>query len=329
VQQAVVEQTGVEHVEFVELQRVNRKMIFTIVMLALVTYFLLPQLADLPGIVDPVKAANWAWTPLILLGSAATYVAAATSLAGSVPDRVPPGPMVLASVGSSFASKLAPAGIGGMAVNVRFLQKQGVDEPVAVSAVGLNTIGGVVGHLTLVGVFLVWAGRDAFGSFSLPNPRWFLIALGVAAVALTITLLIPAGRRIFTERLYPVIRRSAEGVSDVLRRPGKVAMLLGGSVLVTFAYLTTLYFSVEAFGGGLPFATVGAVYLVGAAVAQAAPTPGGLGAVEAALIAGLVAAGLDNTVAVPAVFMYRLFTFWVPILPGWLSFQWLQRHEYL
>jgi undecaprenyl-diphosphatase len=106
-------------------------------------------------------------------------------------------------------------------------------------------------------------------------------------------------------------------------------MLIGGSALVTFAYLTTLYFSVEAFGGGLPFATVGAVYLVGSAVAAAAPTPGGLGAVEAALIAGLVSAGLDNTIAVPAVFMYRLFTFWVPVLPGWLSFQWLQRHEYI
>jgi undecaprenyl-diphosphatase len=106
-------------------------------------------------------------------------------------------------------------------------------------------------------------------------------------------------------------------------------MLIGGSALVTFSYLTTLYFSVEAFGGGLPFATVGAVFLVGSAVASAAPTPGGLGAVEAALIAGLVSAGLDNTIAVPAVFMYRLFTFWVPILPGWLSFQWLQRNEYI
>ena len=84
-------------------------------------------------------------------------------------------------------------------------------------------------------------------------------------------------------------------------------MLIGGSTVVTLAYLTTLYFSVEAFGGGLPFATVGAVYLVGSAVATAAPTPGGLGAMEAALIGGLVAAGLDNTdrrarrVHVPAV----------------------------
>ena len=94
------------------------------------------------------------------------------------------------------------------------------------------------------------------------------------------------------------------------------------------AYLLAVYFSIAAFGGGLPLATVGAVYLVAAAVASAAPTPGGLGALEAALISGLVAAGLDNSVAVPAVFLFRLATFWLPILPGWVCFRWLQRHDY-
>jgi undecaprenyl-diphosphatase len=129
--------------------------------------------------------------------------------------------------------------------------------------------------------------------------------------------------------LWPTVARAFDGIAVVLRRPAKLAMLLGGSILITLAYLTTLYFSVEAFGGGLAFATVGAVFLVGSAVAQAAPTPGGLGAMEAALIGGLVAAGLGNTVAVPAVFLYRLITFWLPILPGWLSFQWLQTRDYL
>jgi glycosyltransferase 2 family protein len=50
---------------------------------------------------------------------------------------------------------------------------------------------------------------------------------------------------------------------------------------------------------------------------------------EAALIAGLVSAGLDNTIVVPAVFLYRLFTFWVPILTGWFAFQWLERNDYI
>jgi len=329
IQNEVIERCGVEQVEYVQLERVSRNTIVTVVALVLATYFLFPQFADLPGIVEQVQAADWAWTPLIVFTSAMTYIAASMSLAGAIPDRLPTVPLVTASFGSSFASKLAPAGLGGMALNMRFLQKQGVDRAVAASGIGLNTVGGLVGHLSLVAVFIVWAGRDAFGSFELPDPKYFVIGLGVVAVLAVIFLLIPATRRILRDKLLPIIATAFDGVTDVLRRPSKVALLLGGSILVTFAYLTTLYFSIEAFGGGLEFATVGAVFLVGSAVAQAAPTPGGLGAVEAALIAGLVAAGLDNTVAVPAVFLYRLFTFWLPILPGWLSFQWLERHEYL
>ena len=84
-----------------------------------------------------------------------------------------------------------------------------------------------------------------------------------------------------------------------------------------------------ALGGGLPLASIGAVYLIGASVASVAPTPGGMGAIEAALVSGLVAAGLTNAAAVPAVILFRLITFWLPNLPGWIGFRWLQRHEYI
>jgi undecaprenyl-diphosphatase len=118
-------------------------------------------------------------------------------------------------------------------------------------------------------------------------------------------------------------------MAGVFKRPAKLAVLLLGSLIVTLSYLIGVYFATQAFGGGLPLATVGAVYLAGAAIATAAPTPGGLGAMEAALIAGLVAAGMKNSTAVPAVFLFRFATFWLPILPGWLSFMWLQRRDYI
>jgi undecaprenyl-diphosphatase len=328
-QAEVMTQCGVDDVDFVALERITRGMILTIAAVALATYFLFPQLADLPGIIDQVEDANWAWTPLIILASTFTYIGAALALAGAVPNRLQAGPLVAASVGSSFASKLAPAGIGGMALNVRFLQKQGVDRAVALSGVGLNTVAGVAGHISLIGIFIVWAGREAFGSFSLPDPKWFVVGIGVTVALILLSLAIGPVRRMIFEKLLPLLGRAFDGVGKVLRRPVKVSMLLGGSILLTLAYLVTLYFSVQAFGGGLAFATIGAVFLVGSAVAQAAPTPGGLGAVEAALIGGLVAAGLDNSIAVPAVFLYRLFTFWLPVVPGWLSFTWLERNDYL
>jgi uncharacterized protein (TIRG00374 family) len=70
---------------------------------------------------------------------------------------------------------------------------------------------------------------------------------------------------------------------------------------------------------------VAVVYLAGSVIGQAAPTPGGLGAVEAALAAGLTTAGVDPAVAVSATLLFRFWTFWLPTIPGWLAFNNLQK----
>ena len=162
-----------------ELERINSKTVFIVALLAAVTYFLRPAVRG-PARASSTRSAprKWEWTPLILLGSAMTYVGAAISLAGAIPDRLPTGPLFVSTVGSSFASKLAPAGIGGMALNVRFLQKQGVDEPVAVSRRRAQ-------HDRRSGrtrrphrrVHRLGRRSDAFGSFELPDPKWFVIGI--------------------------------------------------------------------------------------------------------------------------------------------------------
>jgi glycosyltransferase 2 family protein len=108
-----------------------------------------------------------------------------------------------------------------------------------------------------------------------------------------------------------------------------MAMLFGGSALITLAYIGALAASIEAFGGGPGFIVIGAVYLAAAAVAAAAPTPGGLGAIEAALVTGLTGVGIAAGPAVSAVLLYRLATYWLPVAPGWLAWRALQRREYV
>lgn len=71
------------------------------------------------------------------------------------------------------------------------------------------------------------------------------------------------------------------------------------------------------------------VYLIGAVVQSAAPTPGGLGAAEAAFIGGLTAVGMPSEQAVASVLLFRLLTFWIPVIPGWVAMTWLQRTEAL
>ena len=322
---AVARRCGVPQPPLAELGRIRPRTLLLVAVLVLAAYLLVPQLGDVPGMVDRVRDADPAWAPWVVATSALTYAGAAVSLAGAVPVRLRPVPLLAAQLASSFTGRLVPAGLGGMALNVRYLQRSGVDVATATSAIGLSYAAGTAVHVVLLVGFGIAAGRSPSASVGpVESPAVLggalaLLGLSLAAAA------VPAVRRRVTARLLPPLRRSARGVAATLRSPGRLALLLGGSAATTLGYLGCLYASTRALGGGLGLVTVGVVYLAGAAVAAAAPTPGGLGAIEAALVAGLVGAGMDHTVAVPAVFLYRLATFWLPVLPGWAAFTWLRR----
>src|SRR6185503_16983865 len=93
------------------------------------------------------------------------------------------------------------------------------------------------------------------------------------------------------------------------------------SALLTASYALALAASLKAFGADASLVQVVVVYLGAAAVASLSPTPGGLIAMEAALVAGLTAEGVQHGPAIAGVLAFRLVTYWLPILPGWLTFR--------
>ena len=151
----------------------------------------------------------------------------------------------------------------------------------------------------------------------IPRGWPLLVALAAVLAAGGLVLWSPLGRR----RLVVPALRAGRELAGVLRRPGKAAQLLGGSAGVTLTYALALACCLAAFGAHLPLVSTVAVYLAGAAVASVSPTPGGLGAMEAALVAGLTAVGAPTGPAVAGVLAFRLLTFWLPILPGWLAYR--------
>ena len=313
-------------VEPQDLQRIKPRTVLTFIALGLAFYILIPQLADVSGVLTELRHADWTWALWALVASVVTYVAAAIGLMGAVPGHVPFFGTFGAQLAGSFVNRITPARVGGIATNVRFLQKQGVDLAVASSSIGLQQLSGLLMHVTLSFLFLLWAGRSGAGAIDfLPSGQTVLVGLTAVLVLSGLLFLLPWGRRILRKRVLPILRRSGHGIADVARRPLKLLELFGGSAILTLAYIAALVLSVEAFGGGVTIASIGVVYLVGSAVSSVAPTPGGIGAVEAALIAGLTAVGLDREIAVPAVFLFRIATFWLPIIPGWIMFFILQR----
>jgi len=214
-------------------------------------------------------------------------------------------------------------------LNVRFMQKAGVEPSAGVAAVGVNALAGALVHGVLLVIFFTWAGRGLSKAFKIPSSSKLLLILALVAAVVGIVMATRRGRRFAARKVLPGVRSSLASLRRVARSPAKLALLFGGSALVTLAYIAGLEASVLAFGAGAGIAAVGAVYLTAALIAAASPTPGGLGAIEAALITGLTGIGVSSGAAVAAVILYRLTTYWLPVLPGWLSLRQLQRMDYV
>ena len=150
-----------------------------------------------------------------------------------------------------------------------------------------------------------------------------IIAVGLAVVGIVV--LLPTIRR----RILPSLRSVGSSFRGVVTQPGRLARLFGGAIGVIAFYIASFALALRAVGVHLPISEVIFVYLGGAVISSVAPTPGGLGAMEAALTAGLTAFGAPPGPALAGVLVFRLLTYWLPILPGWLSFRRLRKLELL
>lgn len=262
---------------------------------------------------------------LVLACSAVTYLGATLAQIGALRDALQFRPTLLSRLASSFANRITAARSGGVALGVRFLQKQGVDTEVALSSVGLVTMAGFSVHVAALYV----AGKVALDRGDLDvgvsSGEVVLVGLTVAVLLTGLVMLLPRWRHRVLRTLLPAVRRAGSGLMQVLSRPTRLVQLFVGSVLVTAFYIAALTNSVRALGGNVDVPSIAVVFLLGTLLAAPAPTPGGLGAVEAVLIAGLVVVGETMAVAVPAVFLYRLLTYWLPMLPGWFAYRDLER----
>jgi glycosyltransferase 2 family protein len=280
-------------------------------------HLLLPQVGELRQTLAALRTARWAFMAVALVPAAVGYLAAAVAQLGAVDPPLPLGRTTLVQVASSFANRLTPASLGGMGLNVRYLERAGLNRSSAVAAVAVNTAAGALLHILGLLVAAVLVGNARVRPTHIPRGWPALATLSVVLAAGGLLLWSPLGRR---RLVVPALRAGRELVG-VLRRPGKAAQLLGGSAAVTLSYALALACCLAAFDAHLPLVGTVAVYLAGAAVASISPTPGGLGAMEAALVAGFTAVGVPTGPAVAGVLAFRLLTYWLPILPGWLAYR--------
>ncbi|MER5446101.1 lysylphosphatidylglycerol synthase domain-containing protein [Streptomyces sp. NPDC002766] len=316
-------------VEPARLERVRPRTLISFIAGAIGAYFLLTQLTHIEF--GPlIENAQWGWVVAALAFSAASYFAAAMALLGFVPERVPFLRTVGAQVAGSFVKIVAPAAVGGVALNTRFLQRAGVRPGLAVASVGASQLFGLGCHILMLLSFGYLTGTEKTPSLS-PSRTVIAGLLTVAVLVLVVTS-VPFLRKFVVTRVRSLFAGVVPRMLDVLQRPQKLVTGIGGMLLLTACFVMCLDASIRAFGHqgtSLSIASVAVVFLAGNALGSAAPTPGGVGAVEATLTVGLIAVGLPKEVAAPAVLLFRLMTLWLPVLPGWLAFNQLSRKQAL
>lgn len=316
---------GVE-VEPIQLERIRPRTVAMVVLGAVAAYLLLSQLGQV-DLVELVRNASPAWLALAALGSLITYPGAAWALSGFVPERLRLLPTMGAALAADFATLVSPPTVSTVAINVRYLQRNGIHPALATASIGVSQAAAMIVHVLLLLGFGVAAGTQA--DFSFEPPRSAVLAGVALLITLGAVLSVPRVRNWMWGRWGSYVKQIGPRLLTVAQQPKKMIEGVGGLVLLNLGYVFCLVASVKAFGGDLPVAAIGVVYLTGAVIGQAAPTPGGLGAVEAALAAGLTAAGLPSGLAVSSVLLFRLLTFWAPTVPGWFAMQAMQRRGLL
>jgi glycosyltransferase 2 family protein len=311
-----------------QLERIRPRGVITLVAAVFAAYILIGEFSRHPFF-PVLEQANWRWVLVAVALSAITYFAAAFSLTGFVLEKLRFVTTVLVQLAGNFVTLVTPAAVGGVALNIRYLNKAKVAPADAASSVGVSQVFAFVLHMLLLVIFVVLTGGSPSKSIGRP-PSWSYPALvAVGALALAV-LALPAGRRLVRSRVAPALGQVIPRLLDIAQRPAKLAEGVGGALTLTLSYIVCLYVCVLAVGQHAQFFAVGVVFLTGSAIASVVPTPGGIGVAEAALASLLGAVEhVPTPKALTAVLLFRLITFYVPAGLGWFTLNYLQRRDVL
>lgn len=216
---------------------------------------------------------------------------------------------VLVEVATAFVNRLLPSGIGGLGIHGIYLFKQKHTGAEATAVVSVNNLLGMGAHVLLL-VAAIACKPDVLDRFAASSYR-FDWRIGVAIGVLLGVLCVASPLR---KRIATFLRHMLASVQKMSMRSAAVALLL--AMLLTVLYTLVLVCAARSLGLQLSVLQVFVVFSVGMLTSTVTPTPGGLVGAEAGLFAGFVAYGVASPTAGAAVVLYRLVTYWLPLVPG-------------
>lgn len=303
---------------------ISRRRVVLLVALLLLIYVAAPQFGNFTEGFANFRHAQPVYLLLCVICTVTTYLLTAATYALMAKKDVALSEMIYVQAATALTNRLLPAGIGSMGLNAAFLQKRGHSLNQALSVVAANNTLGFIGHMLLLVLVLIISGGTIMG-FE-PHISMKAVYVAVAIIGFLI------GNLIVFRNLRMRILRSAWsvllGVLEYRDRPKRASLALACSMALTLLYAAALYVSSSALDIHISFAVTFLIFTVATFVGTITPTPGGLVGLEAALVAGFTAYGVDPGSALAIALLYRFITYWLPMIPGFFAFRYVQR-QYL
>jgi undecaprenyl-diphosphatase len=204
-------------------------------------------------------------------------------------------------------------------MQVRFLQKQGLDLPSAVATGGvLSTVSEII---VQVGLFFlaIWLSPDSIEFGRIDTNQVVVIVLVGGFVVLAAVAVVFGVRRIRQAVIPPVVR-ATRTVWAAVKTPSRIALLVVGNVVAQCFYAGSLLACLYAFGAPVDFWTLLALNIGISIIASLVPIPGGGTAVSSVGLAGMLTAfGVTPAAAGAAVLAHQVAVTYLPAIPGWFA----------
>jgi glycosyltransferase 2 family protein len=322
--------TGKEVPEPAPLRRIRPRDLVLTAALVFGAYLLISKLAEIGfgTIAHEVGKAQPAWVIVALLLAQSTFIASGVSVRGALMTPLPLLPCVVLQSAIKFINLTVPSSAGRIGMNVRFLQRMGAPLPEAVAAGAIDDASETIVQAALFLLVLpfvhVKLDTSQFHGAG-PNAR-LLAAIGIA---LLVSVVVIAAVPKLRAKVVPPLREALSGLWSVARDRQKRLELFGGNIASELLYAISLGATCLAYGVHLNIGQLVFVNTAASVLSSLIPVPGGIGAAEASLSAGLIAMGVDQPTAFAIAITQRLCTFYLPPIWGYVSLRWLTRKGYV
>lgn len=328
------EATGVEQAELEKLQRFTLGSLVSLGLpvIAFAMLWRAFSTIDLQELRETLAAASIPLILLTLVLAQTPRFAQALSTRGALPRPVPYGPLYALQLAINYLGFAVPSTAARMAMNIRFMQRQGLSSGTAITAGALDSFVGFLAQVLLFGGVLLTVGFPKVPLDSPPAVPFGKILGGFIAIGLVLLVLavaLPKRRAQVVAWVKQALGDARETIVGLRGSPSRLLQLFGGNLASELLFAVALSCSLRAMGYSLPLTTVIVVNIGTSLLAGLLPVPGGIGVAESALTFGFVAAGVPQEAAFGAALVYRLATYYLPPIWGFFAFRWLQRQQYL